>query len=248
MIFETIGRDCLFLNWALPAAALPELDAPLRYDLHSWRGEEHVFLSVVLFRQQILDIPRVRLPKVSYPQASLRLCTLDGGGMPSFFLSSVMLPAWVIPSVRLVARQPARKATFAFPQPGAGAGESERRWSVKSRSRLTVAARPAGASAGSGPRLGSWEQTVTYFQRRNSWYFRAADGLRRIEVKRREAQVVPVAAEVEESELLADCLGLGAGARWPDLHSSWLSPAIPFVFQVGGARERTVPRRLPAPG
>ena len=50
MILETIGRDCLFLNWALPAATLPELEPPLRYDLHRWRDKDYVFLLAALFR------------------------------------------------------------------------------------------------------------------------------------------------------------------------------------------------------
>ena len=247
MILETIGRDCLFLNWALPELALPELEAPLRYDRHSWQGDDYVFVSAALFRQQVIDIPKVMFPKVSYPQLSLRLCTLDGDGMPSFFLCTVLLPAWVLPSVRLVARQQARKGSFSYPAQGATLSDAALRWCVRSRGKLEVSATSGASVTGDGPTLGSWEQTVTYFQRRKRWYFDASDGLRRIEVRSRDVEAVPIAAEIADDSLLASCMG-GAQGSWPTLHSSWLSPEIPFVFEVGWAQDRPMPRHVPAPG
>jgi hypothetical protein len=231
---------------------LPQLDAPLRYDVLSWQGEELVFLSAALFRQQILDIPGVRFPRVSYPQLSLRLCTLDGEGMPSFYLCTLLLPAWVLPSVRLVARQQAQKASFAFPPQGARP-EGGLRWLVKRRERLEVEVRPGPGTSGRGPQLGSWEQAVTYFQRRDRWYFAGAGGLRRLEVKSRDVQVLPLAVAVEEVGLLSSCLaervtGSEVEGGWPELHSAWLSPEIPFIFELGWAGETKMPRHLPAPG
>ena len=192
MILETIGRDCLFLNWALPVEAVPELEAPLRYDLHRWRDSDYVFLSAALFRQQVLDIPKVIFPRVSYPQAVLRLCTTDADGVPSFFLCSVLLPAWVLPSVRLVARQQARKASFDYPAQGAGVGAATLRWSVRSGDRLEVAASAGAGLTGDGPSLGNWRQSVAYFERRERWYFATADGLRHVEVSSRDVESVPV--------------------------------------------------------
>ncbi len=248
MILETIGRDCLFLNWALPAAALPELEAPLRYDRHRWRGEDYVFLSAALFRQQVIDIPGTIFPKVSYPQLSLRLSTVDGDGVPSFFLCTVLLPAWVLPSVRLVARQQARKASFSYPAQGAEIASSPLRWSVKSRGRLEVTVSAGAAATGEGPELGDWQQSVTYFQRRKRWYFSSPGGLRRLEVTSREVQAIPIAAEVADDSLLSSCLAGRSERGWPALHSAWLSPEIPFVFEIGGAQERPLPRHVPAPG
>jgi hypothetical protein len=248
VVLKTIGRDCLFLNWALPASTLPALAPPLRYDSLHADGRQTVFLSAALFRQQILDIPGVRFPKVSYPQLSLRLCTVDGEGMPSFYLCKLLLPAWVLPSVRLVARQQAHTALFDYPPQGAQPVERPLSWQVRKRDRLEVAARAGTTAAGPGPSLGSWEQAVTYFQRRNRWYFGGPDGLRRLEVESRDAQAVPVAASVVEAGLLGACLAGGVEGGWPALHSAWFSPEIPFVFKLGWAGEAALPRRVPAPG
>lgn len=248
MILETIGRDCLFLNWALPVEALPELAPPLRYDRHSWQGGEHVFVSAALFRQQVLDIPKVLFPRVSYPQLSVRLCTTDGDGVPSFFLCTVLLPAWVLPSVRLVARQQARKASFSYPAQGAGVAAEPLRWCVRSGSTLDVTARAGTGVTGTGPSLGSWKQAVTYFERRKRWYFAAADGLRRIEVSSRAVESVPVTVEVADDSLLASCLESAGEGGWPELHSGWLSPEIPLVFEFGWAMDNRLPRHVPAPG
>jgi hypothetical protein len=248
MILQTIGRDCLFLNWALPVEALPELVAPLRYDRHRWQGSDHVFVSTALFRQQVLDIPKVPFPRVSYPQLSVRLCTTDGDGVPSFFLCSVLLPAWVLPSVRLVARQQARKARFSYPSQGAQLAIAPLRWRVRSGKTLEVTATAGSGVTGAGPSLGSWQQAVTYFERRKRWYFAAADGLRRIEVSSRDVESVPVTVEVKDDSLLSSCLESGVEGGWPELHSGWLSPEIPLVFEFGWAMESRLPRQVPAPG
>ena len=248
MILETIGRDCLFLNWALPADALPELEEPMRYDLHAWRGRDHVFVSAALFRQQVLDIPKVIFPRVSYPQLSVRLCTIDGDGMPSFYISTVLLPAWVLPSVRLVARQQAHKASFQYPTQGAALEESPLRWLVRSKGVLEVSVSPGAGAPGEGPDLGDWKRTVAYFQRRNRWYFSSAAGLKRIEVTSKDVQVVPISTEIGDDSLLPGCMGSAPGAAWPALHSCWLSPEVPFVFEVGWAKEAPLPREAPAPG
>jgi uncharacterized protein YqjF (DUF2071 family) len=50
MILETRVRDCLFLNWAVPVAALPAPVHPLRYQAHTWQGEDYTFVSAVPFQ------------------------------------------------------------------------------------------------------------------------------------------------------------------------------------------------------
>ncbi len=247
MILETIGRDCLFLNWALPVEGLPELEAPLRYDVHDWQGTDYVFLSAALFRQQVIDIPKVIFPRVSYPQLSVRLCVHDGDGVPSFFISTILLPAWVLPSVRLVARQQAQKASFHYPSEAVLA-ETPLRWSVRSKGQLEVSVSAGAAAAGEGPALGDWEQTVTYFLRRKRWYFTSAHGLRKIEVTSRAMQAIPIATEVQDHSLLSSGLEVSGAPSWPALHSCWLCPEVPFVFEIGWAKDRPLPRHVPAPG
>ena len=46
-MLRTTVRDCLYLNWAFPAEALPPPPAPLRYQRHVWQGREHVFASAL---------------------------------------------------------------------------------------------------------------------------------------------------------------------------------------------------------
>ena len=101
---------------------------------------------------------------------------------------------------------------------------------------------------GEGPLLGAWENAVHYFQQRKRWYLKTADGVRRIDVKSNAVQAIPVAAEVAEATLLRSCLSAGGRAEWPRLHSCWLSPEVPFVFELGRAKDAALPASLPAPG
>src|SRR6202035_544612 len=107
MLLRTTVRDCLFLNWALPAAALPAPVAPLRYQLHSWQGEDYVFASALLFYQEGLHLPALPLLWVSFPQLNVRLYVLDGEGVPAVLFRRMLMPAWLAPGVRLVTGQPA---------------------------------------------------------------------------------------------------------------------------------------------
>ena len=113
---------------------------------------------------------------------------------------------------------------------------------------LDVSVSAGAAAAGDGPVLGDWAQTVTYFQRRKRWYFSSPGGLKRIEVTSRDVQAIPIATEVENDSLLLSCLTGSTDGRWPGLHSCWLSPEVPFVFEIGWAKERPLPRHVPAPG
>ena len=108
-MLQSVVRDCLYLNWALPAAALPPAPAPLRYQLHPFQGEDHVFASAVLFHQEGLHLqglPRLRL---SYPQCNVRLYVLDGDSVPAVLFRSMLMPLWVVPGVRLVSQQLPRR-------------------------------------------------------------------------------------------------------------------------------------------
>src|SRR5436305_11032858 len=140
MMLKTSVRDCLSLNWALPAAALPPPPAPLRYQLHPFQGEDHVFASAVLFHQvgiHLQSLPRLRL---SYPQCNLRLYVLDGDGIPAVLFRSMLMPLWVVPGVLLVSEQPATAARFHFPHPSAEPGDGEWRWWVGKGAELAVRA------------------------------------------------------------------------------------------------------------
>jgi uncharacterized protein DUF2071 len=240
MTFESVVRDCLYLNWALPAAALPPLRPPLRYQLHPFQGEDHVFVSAVLFRQERLHLPSLPRLRLSYPQLNLRLYVLDGDGFPSVLFRRMLMPLWLAPGVRLVSRQPAAAARFRFPRPSRDPGVGEWRWRVKKGESLEVRAWQDSPLVGYGPRLGNFEQTVEYIAQRPRGYAVEDGQLHRVEARHPRVTVWPLRAELASADLLPRLLPLTHGAVWPPLHSAWLCPEIPFVFELGYAPKRQV--------
>jgi hypothetical protein len=249
-------RDCLYLNWALPAEALPDLAPPLRYQLHSWEGRDWVFASALLFHHDAIRLSALPILRVSYPQFNLRFYVLDAEGIPSVLFRRMLMPAWMAPGVRLVSHQPAFAARLDFPRPSADAGDGPWNWRVVCGGTLDVRAWRDGSAVPSplaGPRLGSWEETVSYFQVRLRGYAENSGGaLRRIDVRRAAAPAWPLRAEVSGSELLPELFRLPALSadtwEWPAIHSAWLCPELPFAFeQVMAPREVTLARGMPQP-
>ena len=76
-------------------------------------------------------------------------------------------------------------------------------------------------------------------------------GLRRIDTEHAAVAVWPLTAEVTDASLLEAALPLSGGdgagpLPWPPLHSAWLCPEIPFVFELGtAARAELGTGRLP---
>ena len=131
MKLQMTVRDCLYLNWALPAEALPEPPAPLRYQVHTWQGQDWVFASALLFHQDAVHLAALPLLRVGYPQFNLRFYVLDKEGIPSVLFRRMLMPAWVAPGVRLVSHQPALAARLDFPRPSADAGDGPWSWRVE---------------------------------------------------------------------------------------------------------------------
>jgi hypothetical protein len=247
MIFRTAVRDCLYLNWALPAAGLPPLAPPLRYDVREAEGGCCVFASAALFRLQGLHLQTAPLLRLSHPQFSLRLCVLDGDGLPALLLWRVVIPLWAVPGARLVARQPASAGRFTFPVEALGVTHPQR-WEVRRRQRLAFLAEPGAGRPGAGPSLGSWESTVSYILRRRRGYFFAGGRLRLFEFTPPKSEAVPLQVDMECAEMLPECLSVEGLDGWPALHSAWLCPRQSFVFELGPAPERGLRRSVPAPG
>ena len=162
-MLRTTVRDCLYLNWAFPAEALPPPPSPLRYQRHVWQGRDYVFASALLFHQDSLHLTALPSLKFGYPQLNLRLYVLDDEGVPSVLFRRMLMPAWVAPGVRLITHQPAARARLRFPRPS-----QQRRRSVglerrAHKGRLEVRAWPGSPLVGEGPRLGSWEESVRVF-------------------------------------------------------------------------------------
>lgn len=252
MMLRTKVRDCLYLNWALPAAALPEPPAPLRYQLHASpsgeaAGEDVVFASLLLFYQEGLRLDGFPLPRLSYPQCNLRLHVLDGDGMPSVLFRCMLMPPWMAPGARLLTHQPVAAARLDLPRPSRDVERGEGgawTWRVSRGAALEVHAAPGSPQLGPGPRLGTWDETVDYFQERPRGYVEEdGRGLHRIASAHPRVPAWPLRAELGPTELLGELLPLAPGVTWPELHSCFLCPEIPFVFELG-----LVPRVAMAPG
>lgn len=249
MQLTTVVRDCLFLNWALPAEILPVPPQPLRLDTVSWEGRDYAFVSALLFRQRGLKVAALPGVRASYPQFNLRVNTRGGSAMPSVLFHAMLVPAWVVPGARLIARQPAGAASFRYPSNLADDEDEGWRWEVAHAGRrLAVSARPASPTLAVEPSIGNWESTVTYFRVRPLGFTVTRGRLHAIQTTHPRVTVWPVQAELEDTGLLERILPLTAGRDWPPLHSAWLCPEIPFTFELLGATAHSIARRAPATG
>jgi len=232
MRLRTLVRDALYLNWAVPAEALPEPPDPLRYQLREHEGRDWAFASALLFRNRGVHLPHFPLVRLSYPQLTLRLYARDGDGTPCVVFREMLMPGWVGPAVRLVAQQPVSWARFDYPELSRDVEEGTWRWRVARDGELVVTARRGAPPVGVGPRLGGWDETVRFFRDRPRGYATTNGRLRRIETEHPDVAVWPVAAEVTDASLLARLLPLGGDGAWPPLHSAFICPSIPFVFAL----------------
>jgi hypothetical protein len=212
------------------------------------------------------------LLRVGYPQLNVRLYVLDEDGVPSVLFQRELMPAWVAPGVRLVSHHPAASARLDFPRPSREAGAGSWSWRAELGGTLTVRAWVHTPTFGEGPRIGSWDETVRYFQERPRGYAVHGGALHRVEASHPPVEAVwPLAAEVVEGDsLLRRLLPLAPGlpgshhahpplqatpaapqdghGHLPALHSSWLCPEIPFSFAFDLVpRVHPVVQHLPHP-
>ena len=117
---------------------------------------------------------------------------------------------------------------------------------------LEVRAWQDSPAVGQGPRIGSWEQTVEYISERSRGYAVEDGELHRVEAEHPRVVVWPLRAEIGDAGLLTSLLSLTHGAThgtaaaaWPALHSAWLCPEIPFVFDLGFVPKMQVAPSLP---
>ncbi|HVR97668.1 MAG TPA: DUF2071 domain-containing protein [Thermoanaerobaculia bacterium] len=249
MMLQSVVRDCLYLNWALPKESLPEPPSPLRYQLHTWQGGSWVFASAVLFYQDSLHLASLPLLRLCYPQLNLRLYVLDDEGAPAVLFRRMLMPAWVAPGVKLMTHQPASRARLDFPRPSLSADGGPWLWRAKRGGMLEVRAWQGSPLVGEGPRIGSWEETVRYIQERTRGYAEGSGTLHRIDARHRPAALWPLRAELGAADLLPRLLPLRGynGSGWPQLHSAWLCPQIPFAFELGIVPKVAVAPTVPHP-
>ena len=248
MMLRSVVRDCLQVNWALPAAALPPPPQPLRYEEHPSPSGARVFVSALFFRQESLHFDSLPWVRLSYPQFNLRICVRDPREMPAVLFHTILVPSWVVPASRLVGRQAAEAGRFDYPPSTACAGvDCLGRWRVERDGVLTLVAEPGPPEAGREPRLGDWEETVARLRRRSLGYAPGPSGLTRIDANPEHLPAAPVRVEIEEDTLLAVSSGLCRG-RWPPPHSAWISTRTAFSLELSAARERPLAQGVPAPG
>lgn len=248
MLLRTRALDCLYLNWALPRDAAPALPPGLSYEVHTWRGAEVVFASALLFRLSGLRLETVPLLRLSYPQMSCRVYVLDADGEPAVLFLRTLVPLWIVPVSRLLGRQPASAARFSYPRPSNGRGDSWI-WSVQRRRSLEVTGRLASPRLGPGPQLGTWEETLDYFRRRQRGYVVRGGRPCPIATSRISVEVWPLEVEIAAADLVAARYGEVDPEVWRHPHSAWLCPEIPFLFELAELRAPSLPRarsRVPA--
>lgn len=251
MLLRMTVRDCLYLNWALPVEALPDPPSPLRYQLHSWQGRDYVFASALLFHQDAVHFASLPLLRVGYPQLDLRLYVLDSAGIPSVLFRRMLMPAWVTPGVRLLTHQPASRARLDFPRPSQDPGEGGPwTWKIARHGSLEVRAWQHSPQVGEGPRLGNWEQTLRYFHERPRGYVEGSNALHRIEAGVPQAACWPLRVELRGDNILRPWLPIdrnGSSPTWPAVHSAWLCPEVPFVFELGLVPQIQMAPSVPSP-
>jgi hypothetical protein len=221
--FETLLVDALYVNWAVPRAELPAPPAPLALDC-AVDGETHCgFVTLVLFRQRGLHTPRLPFVRLEFPQCNLRLPVRDADRVASVWLVRQLVPAWVVPLGRLVARQPVSGAVLRVAQ-GNDEGPCDQRWEIAAGRPLVVRSR-AGAPAAGGPGFGGWEQLVAFFRERPRGYVDGGGRLRRIEAAFDHAAGIPCRVEIERDDWLRARLPEVAPERWGAPHSAFVVPA-----------------------
>jgi uncharacterized protein YqjF (DUF2071 family) len=245
VILETALADALYLNWAIPEAALPPLPTALSYETTLDGERASGFFSLVLFRQVGLHLRAASWLALSYPQANARLYVRDAAGTPSVFLTKQLAPAWVVPIARTVARQPISAGLLEFPRAGGESVDGGRRWRCHAGKGLEIVAKPGAPSAGS-PKLGDWNATAAFFRERSRAYWVHGGALRRTVTEHPAADVVPMAVEIVNADWLDTFLPFAPAGPWSDLHSAFLVPEVRLAFVLGTRPELAVPARARA--
>lgn len=248
MKLRTVVRDSLYLTWALPTGSLPELPRPLRYQSHLWQGCPYSFASLVLSRQEGVRLPALPFLRLSHPQLNLFVHVFDLAREPAVYLHQVLAPGWMAPGMRILTGLPVSGAAFEVPGPVDPACQAGWRWRVRGEGELVVTARLGPPRLGEGPQFSSWERLVQTLRERTATYALGPSGLRRLGLAASAGPAVPLAAEVEEGELLEALLPLVGGERWPPLYAAWLDSEVSVILQLGEEREPALPSRVPAPG
>jgi Uncharacterized conserved protein (COG2071) len=243
---RTVVRDCLLLHWALPREALPPPPPPLRYEEHSLEGcGSRVLVTVLLSLHQGVQVADLPILRLTYPQFNLALPVLGEDCVPGLLFEKVLVPAWVLPAARLVARQPVSTARLSFARPSEQLDEERWQWSVEKDGDFAVEARQA--SPADGPPMGSWRTFTDSLRQRRRGYYRNTKGVRSFETRVLTGEAWPLAVEVLEAGLLERAFPLVDPSCWRELSSAVLFPELPLETELSLAPQVTLSRQVPQP-
>jgi len=191
---------------------------------------------------QVADFPILSL---TYPQFSLGLPVLGEDCVPGLLFETVMVPAWVLPAARLVARQPVSTARLSFDRPSVQMDEETWRWAVEKDGGFSVEARQA--APGEGSPVGSWKTFIDSLRQRRQGYYRNGKGVRRFETRVLDGEAWPLAAEATDTGLLERAFPQVEGASWSQLRSAVLFPELPLETELSLAPQVSLGRQVPPP-
>lgn len=244
MEFLTELIDALYVNWAVPVEQLPSPPELLQLDRVIAGGVETGFVTLVLFRQRGLRLAGWPPIELGFRQCNLRLPSRDADRVASIWLLRQVVPAWVVPFGRLVARQPLHAARL---RNESGSGEGGVRWRVHAEAELALTASPGGNTAAT-PSVGGWEQLVAFFRERPRGYFRQRGELCRIEAAFEQASGLPQRVEIESAGWLERQLPLVPPELWRRPHSAFLVESTRLALARSRVPESTVAGPVPARG
>ncbi len=249
MILRTKVRDCLYLNWAVPADTAPPVPEPLRLQRSFDGRTDWCFASALLFHHEGLRFRALPFVRVSSPQLHLRYYVVDGDGRPAVYLRRTFVPLWMAPALRLLGGYPAWPARLLFARPSRDPEAGRWRWQVRGRKGLDAVGERGAPRAGAGPDLGTWDDTVEFFRVRHRAYAGRQGSLQRIETKQPAAATWPLRVDLAEDAVVRRGLGLSLDAL-PELHSAWLCPEMAMTFELSAQPESEEPvrRSVPAAG
>lgn len=230
MKLSTKVRDSLYLTWAVPAGALPELPRPLTYQVHKNGGHDLCLVSVVVSRQDKLRVPLFPV-RLSYCQLNLFTYVLDGDRRPGVFLCRAMTPSWIAPGARLVTGLPMVGAAFECPEPSRDPEGGPWTWRIEGEGLLELTAERSAPKLGPGPPFPSWDALVESLRERARVWGVGIGGLHQARIEVEASAVWPLSVDVTDLSLLERWLELPEG--WPPLFAAWLDAELPMVLELG---------------
>lgn len=245
MKVRTVVRDCLLLHWALPVDQLPEPPPPLRYEACTIDGEDRALATALLSFHEGLQVAALPILGLSYPQFSFALPVFDEDRVPGLLFEKVLVPAWVLPAARLVARQPVSTARLSFRRPTEEEPKRPWQWSVEKDGSFVAEAKES--SPADGPPLGSWKSFIDSLRMRRRGYYRSNGSVRRFETRVLDGEGWPLCAEVLEADLLAQVAPDVDEATWRKPCSAVLFPQLPLETELAFAPQVSLKQQVPQP-